>query len=209
MKKITFRNKMRIVSAPNPKGYWGRKTLKAMNNDHSRLTDWGISMFDMPDNPVCLDVGCGGGLTVQKLASHTENTVYGVDISDEAIYLTQKLNKKDVKHGKVVLIKSDVKELNIPDNSIDIATAVETFYFWQDKVACLTKIYNLLKDGGQLVIMLDAYDDGDTDYMQHIVDLIGLELNTIDQFYSMLSTAGFTEITHATNGKKICIKASK
>ena len=209
MKKISFRNKMRIVSAPNPKGYWGRKTLKAMNNDHSRLTDWGISMFDMPDNPVCLDVGCGGGLTVQKLASHTENTVYGVDISDEAIYLTQKLNKKDVKHGKVVLIKSDVKELNIPDNSIDIATAVETFYFWQDKVACLTKIYNLLKDGGQLVIMLDAYDDGDTDYMQHIVDLIGLELNTIDQFYSMLSTAGFTEITHATNGKKICIKASK
>lgn len=209
MKKITFRNKMRIVSAPNPKGYWGRKTLKAMNNDHSRLTDWGISMFDMPDNPVCLDVGCGGGLTVQKLASHTENTVYGVDISDEAIYLTQKLNKKDVKHGKVVLIKSDVKELNIPDNSIDIATAVETFYFWQDKVACLTKIYNLLKDGGQLVIMLDAYDDGDTDYMQHIVDLIGLELNTIDQFYSMLSTAGFTEITHATNGKKICIKAQK
>lgn len=209
MKKITFRNKMRIVSAPNPKGYWGRKTLKAMNNDHSRLTDWGISMFDMPDNPVCLDVGCGGGLTVQKLASHTENTVYGVDISDEAIYLTQKLNKKDVKHGKVVLIKSDVKELNIPDNSIDIATAVETFYFWQDKVACLTKIYNLLKTGGQLVIMLDAYDDGDTDYMQHIVDLIGLELNTIDQFYSMLSTAGFTEITHATNGKKICIKASK
>lgn len=209
MKKITFRHKMRIVSAPNPKGYWGRKTLKAMNNDHSRLTDWGISMFDMPDNPVCLDVGCGGGLTVQKLASHTENTVYGVDISDEAIYLTQKLNKKDVKHGKVVLIKSDVKELNIPDNSIDIATAVETFYFWQDKVACLTKIYNLLKDGGQLVIMLDAYDDGDTDYMQHIVDLIGLELNTIDQFYSMLSTAGFTEITHATNGKKICIKASK
>ena len=209
MKKITFRNKMRIVSAPNPKGYWGRKTLKAMNNDHSRLTDWGISMFDMPDNPVCLDVGCGGGLTMQKLASHTENTVYGVDISDEAIYLTQKLNKKDVKHGKVVLIKSDVKELNIPDNSIDIATAVETFYFWQDKVACLTKIYNLLKDGGQLVIMLDAYDDGDTDYMQHIVDLIGLELNTIDQFYSMLSTAGFTEITHATNGKKICIKASK
>ena len=209
MKKITFRNKMRIVSAPNPKGYWGRKTLKAMNNDHSRLTDWGISMFDMPDNPVCLDVGCGGGLTMQKLASHTENTVYGVDISDEAIYLTQKLNKKDVKHGKVVLIKSDVKELNIPDNSIDIATAVETFYFWQDKVACLTKIYNLLKDGGQLVIMLDAYDDGDTDYMQHIVDLIGLELNTIDQFYSMLSTAGFTEITHATNGKKICIKAQK
>ena len=209
MKKITFRNKMRIVSAPNPKGYWGRKTLKAMNNDHSRLTDWGISMFDMPDNPVFLDVGCGGGLTVQKLASHTENTVYGVDISDEAIYLTQKLNKKDVKHGKVVLIKSDVKELNIPDNSIDIATAVETFYFWQDKIACLTKIYNLLKDGGQLVIMLDAYDDGDTDYMQHIVDLIGLELNTIDQFYSMLSTAGFTEITHATNGKKICIKASK
>ena len=200
---------MRIVSAPNPKGYWGRKTLKAMNNDHSRLTDWGISMFDMPDNPVCLDVGCGGGLTVQKLASHTENTVYGVDISDEAIYLTQKLNKKDVKHGKVVLIKSDVKELNIPDNSIDIATAVETFYFWRDKVACLTKIYNLLKIGGQLVIMLDAYDDGDTDYMQHIVDLIGLELNTIDQFYSMLSTAGFTEITHATNGKKICIKAQK
>lgn len=208
MGTFTYLHKKRLINAPNPKGFWGRKTLKSMNNDHSILTDWGISMFDLPENPVCLDVGCGGGLTVKKLSALTSNIVYGVDISDEAISLTKRLNKKDVLRGKVVLIKSDVKDIDLPNGSVDIITAVETFYFWQDKEKCLKKIYELLKPNGQFVIMLDAYDDGDIKGIQRIVDFIDMELNTIEQFYTMLAKAGFADVVHATNGKKICIKAT-
>ena len=69
-----------------PTGWFGRYTLWRMNSSHSKLTDWGLEHISIENHYTVLDVGCGGGRTVSKLAAMaTKGKVYGVDYSDESV----------------------------------------------------------------------------------------------------------------------------
>jgi len=51
-----------------------------MNMSHSGVTDWGLTHVRIEKNFTILDVGCGGGRTISKLARIAEQgTVYGID----------------------------------------------------------------------------------------------------------------------------------
>lgn len=63
-----------------PTGWLGRFVLWNMNSRHSKVTDWGLSNIEVQRQDVILDVGCGGGRTVSKLAAMaSEGRVYGID----------------------------------------------------------------------------------------------------------------------------------
>ena len=52
-----------------PSGPLGRRVVQAMNLGHATMTDWGLEQVTVPKNAVILDVGCGGGRTVRRLAA--------------------------------------------------------------------------------------------------------------------------------------------
>src|SRR5262249_57344064 len=69
-----------------PSGLLGRRYVRAMNIAHGPLTDWGLSHVTVTPTDAILDVGCGGGRTVQKLAALApEGTVCGVDYSGASV----------------------------------------------------------------------------------------------------------------------------
>ena len=83
MKTITI--KPRRNQCQKPQGWLGRIFLWNMNSRHSRVTDWGLSHVDIEKQYTILDVGCGGGRTLSKLAAEAiEGRVYGVDHSQES-----------------------------------------------------------------------------------------------------------------------------
>ena len=67
-----------------PTGWIGRLQLWRMNRSHHKLTDWALTHVSVQPRHTILDIGCGGGRTVAKLAaSATEGKTYGVDYSDQ------------------------------------------------------------------------------------------------------------------------------
>jgi len=52
-----------------PRGWQGRLTLWRMNLSHSGVTDWGLTHISVGIHDIVLDVGCGGGRTIAKLAA--------------------------------------------------------------------------------------------------------------------------------------------
>ena len=69
-----------------PKGRMGRVMLKFMNLTHAPLTNWGLGLIEFQDGWTMLDVGCGGGKTLQRLLKRSKGAkVYGIDISDESV----------------------------------------------------------------------------------------------------------------------------
>ncbi|MBA0089244.1 MAG: methyltransferase domain-containing protein, partial [Acidobacteria bacterium Pan2503] len=79
-----------VNQCSKPTGWLGRFTLWRMNASHSALTDWGLGHIVVRDNYTILDVGCGGGRTVSKLAAiSTQGKVYGVDYSQESVAATK------------------------------------------------------------------------------------------------------------------------
>ena len=101
----------------------GRAMLKFMNLCHAPLTNWGLKLVDIQDGWTMLDIGCGGGATLQRLLKRSKDAkVYGIDISEESVAKARKvtadvLDKQvfvtPVNAGKIVEITGiDRKEVD-------------------------------------------------------------------------------------------------
>ena len=85
----------RANQCQNPTGWLGRLILRNMNSRHSKVTDWGLSQGSIGKQDIILDVGCGGGRTVSKLAAiATQGKVYGIDHSKESVAMAVRTNKQ-------------------------------------------------------------------------------------------------------------------
>ena len=66
----------------HPTGRRGRVVAALMNKGHEALTLWGLTHVNIEPDYVILDVGCGGGKTISRIASRTvQGKVFGIDYS--------------------------------------------------------------------------------------------------------------------------------
>src|SRR6516162_665776 len=76
-----------------PRWWLGRLLVWNMNMRHSRLTDWGLTHVPIEKHFTIVDIGCGGGRTVAKLASvATDGKVHGVDYSAASVATARNAN---------------------------------------------------------------------------------------------------------------------
>lgn len=96
-----------------------------------------------------LDVGCGTGITIKMLQEFGQ--AEGADIAEEAIEFCKKRG--------LAITKSDVMNLQFPNNSFDVVTALGLFYHKAvtDDVLGLREIHRTLKSGGRFVIFDCAF----------------------------------------------------
>jgi SAM-dependent methyltransferase len=136
----------------NPTGWLGRWNLRSMNRRHAKLTDWGLEHVSIASDATILDIGCGGGRTIHKLAAlATKGNVYGVDYSETSVAVSRKTNQQWLKTGRVEIRHGSVSHRPFPDEMFALATAVETHFYWPDLQADMREVLRVLKPGGALV----------------------------------------------------------
>jgi SAM-dependent methyltransferase len=179
-----------------PAKWAGRFFLWAMNKSHSALTDWGLSHIQIEKNFVILDVGCGGGRTIQKLAALApEGTVYGVDYAKGSVAASRAKNACLIRTGRVEIKEASVSQLPFPNDQFDLVTAVETQYYWPDLVKDMQEILRVLKPGGTLIIIAESYKDGAYNRVQRPIMMLLKSANLdVDEHRGLFSTAGYTDI---------------
>src|SRR3984957_12340583 len=92
----------RVNQCQNPTGWLGRLVLRNMNSRHSKVTDWGLSQASIRKQDIILDVGCGGGRTLSKLAAMaSQGKVYGIDHSTESVAMAIRTNTQWINIGRV------------------------------------------------------------------------------------------------------------
>ena len=148
---MSFLSKM-LKQCRKPTGWLGELTALKMNSGHSKMTWWGVCHVSI------LDVGCGGGRTVNRLGQiAVEGKVYGIDFSESSVKVSEKTNRDLIKAGRVEIRQGSVSHLPFSDNTFDLVTAVETYYFWPDLNGDLQEVRRVLKPGGRLLIVVEAY----------------------------------------------------
>jgi ubiquinone/menaquinone biosynthesis C-methylase UbiE len=163
-----------------------------MNLGHSRLTDWGLQHVAILSTATILDIGCGGGRTIQKLAAVAPNgKVYGVDHSETSVIASQNANQTSIKSGHVEIRSGSVSQLPFADRMFDLAMAVETHFYWPDLQADLREILRVLKPGGTLVIIAEVYKGGKYD---HVVQRFADLMQTTGFSYANLTAAEHREL---------------
>src|SRR5437762_13641389 len=80
----------------------GRLVLERMNVSHAGVTAWGLRHVQIDDGFTILDIGCGGGRTIDRLASIASGgKVFGVDYSPESVATARETNARLIAEGRV------------------------------------------------------------------------------------------------------------
>ena len=147
-----------VKQCRNPKGTFGRIMARAMNYGHSKVTRWGLSHVSISKDDMILDIGCGGGKTVNTLAkTATGGRIYGIDYSEDSVVVASKTNRKLIDAGRVKILHASVESLPFPDDYFDLVTAVESYYFFPDSINNLKEIRRVLKPGGSAILINAVY----------------------------------------------------
>ena len=178
-----------FTNCAHPQGWTGRIILRMMNFGHAPLTNWGLSQLDIHDGYTMLDVGCGGGATLKRLLKRSKDAkVYGIDISEESVKKAKQVCA-DVLDKQVFITQGSAEKLPYKDNEFDLATAVETVYFWPNLPGCLGEVRRVLKPGGRFAIMIEVVD---ADSMWTSV-VEGMTAYSPEELKALLDEAGFVQ----------------
>ena len=174
----------------NPKGLMGKFMLKGMNAGHKYIMKYAINLFDWQEGLNILDVGCGGGISIQLLLNASLNSrVTGLDISKEAVDQSKKLNKKYL-GDRCNVLQGSVEKLLFDNNTFDTVTAFETIFFWPNIRDCFKEVYRVTKLNGRFIIAFDAGDPN-----KHWDEMIpGMKTYTPEELKEFYLIAGFRHI---------------
>jgi ubiquinone/menaquinone biosynthesis C-methylase UbiE len=187
-----------VTQCQKPTGWLGRFILWNMNSRHSKVTDWGLSSVAIRKPDIVLDVGCGGGRTVSKLAAiATQGKVYGLDYSEAAVVVAKKTNKRWIAVGRVEIREGSVSQLPFADEMFDVVTAVETHFWWPDLPHDMQEVLRVLKPDGTLVIVAEIYRGAKTKtakLAEKYLPLSGMKLLTAGEHGDLFRNAGYTDV---------------
>jgi SAM-dependent methyltransferase len=198
-----------------PSGFFGRLSLRNMNQRHSPLTDWGLSHVTVLPGFTILDVGCGGGRTLGKLAEAApEGKVFGLDHSADSVAISTRTNARAITAGRIEIRQGSISALPWPENTFDLVTAVETHFFWPDLPGDARQVLRVLRPGATFLVIAEIYKGANTAVAKLAAEhgsRTGMQLLTPEEHRELLVTAGFTNIrisVEAGKGWIVCI-ASK
>jgi ubiquinone/menaquinone biosynthesis C-methylase UbiE len=187
-----------VNQCSKPTGWLGRFSLWRMNASHSKLTGWGLGHVAIEEHYTILDVGCGGGKTVSKLAAKaTQGRVYGVDYSEESVAASKRLNAAWIDLGRVEIRNGSVSQLPFADGMFDLVTAVETHFWWPDLPGDMREVFRVTKPGGMVIVIAEIYKGANTAssrLAEKYASRTGLTLLSADEHREMCANAGYRDV---------------
>ena len=191
-----------LLNARKPEGELGHKLIDNMNENHEGLARWSLSHLNISKDNIILDIGCGGGVNVERFLKMTESKVFGLDYSSLAVERSAELNRLAIDDGRCEIIQGSVSDLPFENNTFDLVTAFETVYFWPDFVNDLKEIYRVLKDDGIVFIANEALPKDYDERQKHIIELLDMNIYSQSELEESLQKAGFSSIkSHVKESK--------
>ncbi len=192
-----------------PRGRFGRFLVRGMNFGHSGLTRWGLTKVEIRDNATVLDIGCGGGRALERLASFASlGKVVGIDYSEDSVAVARKRNQRLIASGRVEVLHGSVSSMPFPDATFDCVSAVETYYFWPDIAADLAEVRRVMKPSGQMVIIAGMYRGSRFDKRNmRLIRAGGMRCFSVQEFEETLQDAGFSAVAVSVEPRKgwVCV----
>lgn len=205
-----------VTAAGNPRrpeGEAGEQMLARMNESHAAVTEWALGFLDVQPTDAVLDIGCGGGATLARLAIRVpEGHLTGIDYSEVSVAATKRYNPVLIETDRLDVLQGSVADMPFADASFDRIVTVESFYFWPDPAANLAEVQRVLRPGGQFLLVADIYDTPELTPEER-ANIARYELfnPTPEEFTRLFHAAGFREvIVHTQPGETwICVEGRK
>ena len=186
--------KEKITQCMKPHGEEGIQAIENMNENHKPISEFAFESINVGENDEILDIGCGGGVNIEKFLKLTANNVDGLDYSEVSLSQSVKRNKKAVEDGRCRVIKANVIKMPIEDGMYDLVSAFETIYFWQDIENAFKEVSRIIKTNGQFMIA-QGTDGNHPDDKKWLSTVEGMKVYTADELKRYLLNAGFSSVS--------------
>lgn len=196
MKSIKGYEKMvaeKITQCMKPHGEEGYQTIENMNENHKEISDFAFECVNVGKNDRILDIGCGGGVNIEKFLKLTSGNVDGLDYSEVSVNASTRQNQNAVESGRCEVIQADVSAMPIDDESYDLVSAFETIYFWPDIENTFKEVSRIIKPQGQFMIA-QGTDGNHPDDELWLSTVEGMSVYTADELEKYLLNAGFKSV---------------
>lgn len=107
----------------------------------------------LKNNITVLDVACGTGIFLNKINHERKGLhLFGIDNSKNMISIAKK------NYATIHFETADADKIPFEDNSFDLITIIDAFYYFRDKESTLKECSRVLKPNGYLFIFYMAID---------------------------------------------------
>ncbi len=183
-----------------PTGVQGIIMARRMNRNHRGMMEWALDQIDVSSIASILDVGCGGGGPMSQLSSKATGAEFtGLDLSEDMLRMTCKVNSSRVKEGRLRTVRGSVSSLPFHDGSFDTVFACETTYFWPDLRENLKECRRVLTNNGRMILVQEAWDSPKwRERNESWQKGFKMRFCSLEKYESLLKEAGFDKVTITT-----------
>ncbi|MDZ4776333.1 MAG: class I SAM-dependent methyltransferase [Alphaproteobacteria bacterium] len=119
-----------------------------------------IEALDIADGDHVLDVGCGPGRSLARLAALAPHgRIFGIDPAPPMVEIARKRNRESVDEGRLDVVVASVAHLPFVDARFDKVLCVHGVYFWNDLATAFRELARVLKPGGRLALLFTTSAD--------------------------------------------------
>jgi ubiquinone/menaquinone biosynthesis C-methylase UbiE len=184
----------------HPTGLFGRVVANVMARDTAAVNDWVLGALEPKPGDSILELGCGHGRSLSRLAAATapHGSVVGIDPSEVMRRTARRRNRREIAAGRVAVESGDSDCVPYPADRFDKWVSVHSVYFWPDLRAGLCEAARVLRPGGELFLGFHPSDN--TDVAAKLPRSV-YSLPSLAAVETTLADAGFTEVTTTTHPK--------
>lgn len=183
----------KITQCMKPHGKEGIETIKNMNENHKYISEFAFDCVNVNSRDKILDIGCGGGVNIEKFLKLTSNNVDGLDYSEISVEESIKRNRDAVDRKRCKVIQADVSDMPIDDEVYDLVSAFETIYFWPNIANTFKEVSRIIKPNGQFMIA-QGTDGNHPDDEKWLSTVEGMSVYTAQELEKYLLDAGFRSV---------------
>lgn len=183
-----------------PSGLLGLYAANFMKRNNLDYISHVCDLLHLQDNDTILEIGCGAGYAIRLIAEKNSLcTIDAIDFSPMMLKKAKKISRKYIDNNRIRLFKGDFGEYNFPGSTYSKIFALNVVYFWNDLFSKFSKIYNLLKPNGRLILFMSS-----PERLREILFAVDSVFNkyTISQVETDLLQAGFSNVTYEKVLKK-------
>ncbi len=157
-----------------------------MQEGHQYAVSQALKKVKLPQPLRFLDIGCGNGWLVRKIASENNYDFgIGIDTSPEMIRKAQHL----MIHDNIQFLSTDILQWNPPDR-FNFLVSMEAFYYVVPMERIMNRLPFLLEPQAVVLVGVDYYEEnpGSADWQNHLS--IKLDRRSKVKWRQLLENAG-------------------
>ena len=193
----------------HPSGWLGEIVARVMAFDTARANRIAVERLGVEAGEAVLEIGCGHGRTLARIAETPCRLLAGVDPSEVMVRVARRRLWPWIEAGRAEVSLAASSALPFPDARFDAALAVHVLYFWSDAATDLREIRRVLRPGGRVLL---GYRPRDAETIAALPASV-YALRSVEETEELLGQSGFVAIRSTAHslGKStfVCTEARR